>query len=105
MEKLSSHKTVESGDYQSDLFLLEPFKNVLPVENQPDSRRGVHQAGPGSEYSVKDFFEGCNTSKNPSNPIQLPLNFKLTDHQGNDGELIDGSAFWLSQEITLQMSH
>jgi hypothetical protein len=26
------------------------------------------------------FFEGCNPSKNSANPIQPPLNFKLTDH-------------------------
>jgi hypothetical protein len=26
------------------------------------------------------FFEGLHPSKNPSNPIQPPLNFKLTDH-------------------------
>jgi hypothetical protein len=36
-----------------------------------------------NEYKLilrQGFFKGCNPSKNPSNPIQPPLNFRLTDH-------------------------
>jgi hypothetical protein len=48
----------------------------------PPSSQGERKPDSKSLFLVlrQGFFDGCNPSKNPSNPIQPTLNFKLTDH-------------------------